>query len=53
MYSCGKQRIKKNVPSGGYIIGVPLSKDIFAPSVETGKRIPKPKRQWTYNQILF
>ena len=41
MYSCGKHRIKKNVPSGGYIIGVP--KDIFAPSVETGERIPKPK----------
>ena len=53
MYSYGKQRIKKDVLSEGYIIGVPPSKDIFVPSVETGKRIPKPKRQWTYNQIFM
>ena len=37
------ERIKKNVPSGEYIIGVPTSKDISVPSVETGKRVPKPK----------
>ena len=38
------ERIKENVPSGGYIIGVPASNNIFVPSVETGKRIPKPKK---------
>ena len=35
MYLHKTERIKKNVPSGGYIISAPLSKDIFVPSVET------------------
>ena len=44
------ERIKENnVPSGGYIIGVPPSKDIFVPSVETGKGYPNQKKQWTFN----
>ena len=35
-----------------YLIGVPHSKDILVPSVESGKGNQNPKKQWMYNNWL-
>ena len=45
MFIWKRERVAINMPSGGYVYGLPVQKDIFDVKLTAGKRIPKPKRR--------